>query len=1021
MIKESIIMKKKLIRLAKKGLIVLLTASMLCGNATATVYADDLDGDGIDDGMWMGGDWENERFDDVPWIDPVLPPDPIPEPTPEPLPSPEKLPTPSVYVNALTGYIDNVPDGACISYDNGASWSGPVYGGGCAVPDGIRAMLGPGSTISVKLFGDGIYTLDSDVQTIVLTQGDFPAPEPTPIPTPDPTPIPTPDPTPIPTPDPTPIPPPDPTPIPTPDPTPIPTPDPTPIPIDPVKLPTPNARFEASTMILGEVPSPGAVSLDGGFSWFEACGYFPLEHVDPNMEIMIVTKGDGVLTLDSDPQIIWISKADRPMGVSTMPTVKGGATGSIVNVSLDEQYRPSGTANWINVGGSSINGLAAGNYEVRVAPKGTQLASDPVTVTVDTIQQKKLPMPEARFDGYSMVLSNISVGMAISYDGSRTWEIIADSHCTFDTLTYDEANRAIAAGGIRVKRLGDGITTLDSDTQIVWLSKASTPTGLSTTSATNGNNGSIKGVASDMQYCKSGTGSWIDIGSNTVTGLAAGKYDVRRRASGSMIASDINTVTISSKKNPDPTQEPTPQATFNVANMTLSNVYGCRYSLNNKDYSGVVTNGDVVINEGDLNTAYGIHLFRPGNGSTTTDSQIQYIELKKANVPSTIGAISATTTTGGTILGVNDSMEYKAEGGYWTSVPLTATSINNLPAGTYYVRIKGYYTTLASDSIKVIIQKVSEPIVIDVNPTPVPDDKKPSENNAKKEDTKKKEDNKKQEEKKDDLSEILTEQEKQNELLEEEVEELKEELAENEIIEEPDEENMPSSAQPMLYGSPEITGWGAIEAQMDRDSVTVEMNGTTYLPAEVISGARSTNTEIILDMSEDIAWTIQASSITDTSRDVDMGIKENVKTIPDEVLKKAAGDGTVAKRFDVNHDGDFGFTATLKIKVDPTAAGKYANLMYYNKNKSDMELIDTCVIADNGDVSFDMTHASSYAVIVTPKALKEATTSGKTQNVKEAGKASTTWIWILCAVILICIIGIATVLYVNNQKKPRRR
>ena len=988
----------------KKSIVMIVSSALLIGSINVNVYADDWDGDGVDDGAFMGS-LDGMSFIDPPVIDP-----PVPDPTPEPIPEPVKLPTPAIVVSILHGYIDNVYDGAYISYDGGASWSGPVYGGGCMIPGDILPYLAPGSVICAKMIGDGLTTLDSDVQYVTLTQEYFP------IPPPDPTPIPTPDPTP------------DPTPIPTPDPTPIPTPDPTPIPtpiIEPVKLPTPNATFDATTGILGEIPNPGAISLDIGNTWMNCSGYIPLDYVDPDMEIMVKALGDYVYTIDSDIEIIWISKAATPIGIATTSASTTDNNGTIINVNADMEYRPSGNADWIHIYGTSVTGLAPGSYDVRVAAFGSMLASDYVTVVIDRNAAIKQPTPNAIFDGISMRINNLGVGMAVSYDGGFVWDVIHDQSCTYATIDRNTANVAIMAGGIKVKRLGDGISTLDSDIQTVAIGKATTPAGITTVSTAEGkNNGSIGGLSNDLQYCVSGTGSWIDIGSSSVTNLAAGNYDVRRRASGALIASDICTVNIAVNRKG---KADMPSATFNAMNMTLSNVRGCKYTTNDRDYSKTVTDkDDVILDPSTLRADKGIKIIRTGDNNTA-DSDVQYIELKWQSAPSGIGAQSATIKVGGKITGTSNVMEYKSENGYWTNI--NGTSVNNLPAGTYYVRNRGYYNTLPSDSIKVIIQKKAEEVVVTDNtkkdavatPTPTPTlapTKAPQSNTG---------DKKNDSQATADTSKKQPEEAVQAEPAEETTpaEDSKPAATSGDadreaLIEQ--EAHTDATGVPMLLGSPEIEGWGAIEAQMDQDTVEITMNGNNYLPAEVLSGARSTNTEIILDMSEDVSWEISPSSIQTISTDVNMGMKQNVQTIPADVLAKAKGDGVVAKQFDLNHNGDFGFKAKLIMLIDPAMAGQYANLMYYNPNVVDMELISTSVIDEDGRARFDMTHASSYAVVVTSKEMTaaDASLSVEAPDVKTQGQSST-FLWIILAVIAAAAIGIAVVVVGNNRKKIRRK
>lgn len=653
------------------------------------------------------------------------------------------------------------------------------------------------------------------------------------------------------------------------------------------------------------------------------------------------------------------------------------------------------------------------------------LASDSVTVTIDVIQPKKADKPNASFDGASMILNGLGVGMAISYNGGATWESITDNHCTHVTLTADQASQAISHGGIQVKRLGDNQTIIESDVQTVAISKAATPSGISASAATNGSNGVIRNVATDMQYLKEGINAWTDIGSNTISGLTAGTYDIRRKANGSMMASDIFKVAVASA--PIPTsKEAVPTANFNAMNMTLSNVRGIRYSVDGgNNYYDPVNADSIVLKESDLHTDRGIRLFRPGNGVTTANSDVQYIELHRQKAPTGISATSATNVSGGIIKGTSNMMEYKpANASNWT--PISGDLLTGLSQGTYYIRTEGAYQNLPSEAISVVINMTAAPAV--VVPTPVvvqqpvpakptaPAASAPAASTTKPTATSGK-----------TQAEIDAEKKKEDEAAKAEAEKLREESAQKTETEQPAAgETQPAAeaqtaggSQPVLASAPEEKGWGAIEAHMDSNPVAVEMNGTTEVPATVLATAKQTGSELILGMSNDVVWSIEASAIGSNVADVDMGIVENVQSIPQEVLTSAASEGTVEKQFDLKHEGDFGFAAKLTIKVNTNAAGKYANLLYYNKATNAMEVIGSSKVNDKGEATFQMTHASSYAVVVTEKEMAQAAASAGSSPanvVKTEKKSNSGWIWFAVIAVIVLVIAIAAVLYMRRKQ-----
>ena len=86
-----------------------------------------------------------------------------------------------------------------------------------------------------------------------------------------------------------------------------------------------------------------------------------------------------------------------------------------------------------------------------------------------------------------------------------------------------------------------GVGTMD-----VWAQQAAAPTNVSKTDCTtiSNNDGRITDVDTTMEYQLSGAETWTDITGTTVTGLSAGTYNIRVKASGEDTASDSVSVTI---------------------------------------------------------------------------------------------------------------------------------------------------------------------------------------------------------------------------------------------------------------------------------------------------------------------------------------------------------------------------------------------------------------------------------------------------------------------------------------------
>ncbi|MDD3361163.1 MAG: LPXTG cell wall anchor domain-containing protein [Hespellia sp.] len=140
--------------------------------------------------------------------------------------------------------------------------------------------------------------------------------------------------------------------------------------------------------------------------------------------------------------------------------------------------------------------------------------------------------------------------MQYSVDGGANWIDVTDTTMNITGVT--------AANGVQVYDKGDGVATSASDVQTITVTQAAQPAGLTKTdcSTAANNNGKISGVNSTMEYRVSGsTAAWTAITGTTITGLPNQSYDIRVKASGTVLASEAENIEISAYVAP-----PTPTA-----------------------------------------------------------------------------------------------------------------------------------------------------------------------------------------------------------------------------------------------------------------------------------------------------------------------------------------------------------------------------------------------------------------------------------------------------------------------------
>lgn len=153
-------------------------------------------------------------------------------------------------------------------------------------------------------------------------------------------------------------------------------------------------------------------------------------------------------------------------------------------------------------------------------------------------------------------------------------------------------------------------------------------------------------------------------------------------------------------------KETTPQAAFTATgdnSGTLSDVDATmKYSVDGGASWTNITGTPVDITG--VTADKDIRVVKKGDGTTTSDSAAQIIDVTQAAAPAGIGKTDCTTTAqnDGTITNVGSTMEYRlSTASDWTEI--TGTEVTGLVNGTYEVRVKANGTVLASAAATVVI------------------------------------------------------------------------------------------------------------------------------------------------------------------------------------------------------------------------------------------------------------------------------------------------------------------------------
>lgn len=227
------------------------------------------------------------------------------------------------------------------------------------------------------------------------------------------------------------------------------------------------------------------------------------------------------------------------------------------------------------------------------------------------------------------------------------------------------------------------------------------------------------------------------------------------------------------------------------------------------------------------------------------------------------------------------------------------------------------------------------------------------------------------------------------------------------------------------------TGWDAIGATLDEaesgDTVAVDMNGATDIPAAIFEGIQGRDITVTFDMGDGITWTVNGKSVTDVSGDIDFGVifGENAGLgIPVDVINNVTGE-----RHSVNltlaYDGEFGFTAVLTVNMGEKNAGLYANLFYYDSKAGELTFMCAGEIGADGSAALNFTHASDYTIVIDSAVMDGSETDSMPANAgsdTENGDAETqkaaAWIpvWLIVIGGAVVLAGIAVILLLRRRK-----
>lgn len=176
-------------------------------------------------------------------------------------------------------------------------------------------------------------------------------------------------------------------------------------------------------------------------------------------------------------------------------------------------------------------------------------------------------------------------------------------------------------------------------------------------------------------------------------------------------------------------------------------------------------------------------------------------------------------------------------------------------------------------------------------------------------------------------------------------------------------------------GINETSGWNKIASEVNKANkgavIEVEMAGLSNVSNELFNSMNNRDVQVKLRMAENVEWEIKGEEVPDARSDIDMGVRLGSRNIPEQIITDVAGTNPHVE-FSINHDGDFGFVATIAVPVGESNKGMYTTLYHYDETKKDLEVAGDGRVDDRGYAKFPLTHASDYTVVITPERILSA-------------------------------------------------
>lgn len=169
----------------------------------------------------------------------------------------------------------------------------------------------------------------------------------------------------------------------------------------------------------------------------------------------------------------------------------------------------------------------------------------------------------------------------------------------------------------------------------------------------------------------------------------------------------------------------------------------------------------------------------------------------------------------------------------------------------------------------------------------------------------------------------------------------------------------------------------------EEDATMMDVGQTGMVYAESLKQIKEQGIKVMIQINDQINWIIDGSTIEDeVTEDFDMGVRLGTSQIPKEMLKALAQNENYVE-MSLAHEGVFGFTAQLSVKLEKAQPGQYANLFYYNEVTNAFEFMCATQVSSTGRASYEFRHASDYVIVISDE-IKDTLLDEKAKEIVKA-------------------------------------